>query len=416
MSNQPKETPETPKGNRVPKRGLPLTTSAAPKRSKPRIIQGPCIVGEKGAYSIIKIMFQKTPSSTPEPEPSVPVTFEDLGIESRACEWMTKDLFKSFFGKGTSSTEVVAVVSVKQGSLAEEAGVVYKDVIAYPRNGVWKLLGWEQVQNSYLQHYHKNGGMVLFVARKLSLAEKCSLPYAYESKVTESLLDMNRTSTPSKRPYNKKPKMGSPKTVSPPKKEKAVMKPVKTSKLSDADENAVQALLSIPSTGKPPPGPPPKATETVTRNQLRDNDVVLSVGGYDRGVYSKVIRDWWQRYELAGHSQKRHVVRQVVREMHARGVRFLIKKHEVDSNVYLIEPEGSLRVSNKVLRALRSEVIFQTESLSNDERKAREEKLHKLRQAARQRKNRGGATAMTNLAKTVNGTKTVTMVSPQHDN
>ena len=407
MSTSPKETPETPQGNRVPKRGLPLTTSAASKR-KSVAIYGPCIVGEKGAYSIIKILLQKTPSSTPEPEPTVPVTLVDLGIESRACEWMTKDLFTSFFRKGASSTEVVAVVSVKEGSLAEQAGVVYKDVIAYPSNGVWKLLGSEQVQNLYLKQYHKNGGMVLFVARKLSLAEKSSLPYAYESNVTERLLDMNRTSTrtPSKRPYNKKPKPGSP-----PKKD-VVVKPVKTSRLSEKDENAVRALLSIPSTGKQLPGPPPKATQTITRNELQENDVVLSVGGYDRGLYSQVIRDWWERYELAGHSQKRHVVREVVREMHARGVRFLIK-HLIETNLYMIEPEGSLRVSNKVLRALRQEVITQTESFTTNQRKAREEKIQLLRQAARQRKNRREVTVVTDLSKTINGTKTITMVSPQ---
>lgn len=382
---------------RVPKRGLPVSISAS-KRPKSLNVPGPCIVGETGAYSILKISIRKKPSPTPD---WVPPELADLGIESRACEWMSKDLFTSFFDIGSRATQVVAVVSVEQGSLAALAGVVYKDVIAYPSNGAWKLLGLEQVKRLYLEKYHKKGGMVLFVARKLSHSEKADFPYAYESNISEKLLDPHVGTTK---------QTSKPKTTSPAKKD-TLHKTVTPSKLSDDDEDLVQALMAIPSIGKNLPAPPPKATKSITREELRSEDVVLSVGGYDRGLYSRVIRDWWVRYEFAGHAQKRYVVCQVVEEMHARGVRFLLKS-EAKNNIYMIEPKGSLRISNKVLRALRQEVIAQTQHLPPEELKARERKIQLVRQAARRRA--PNVVPMTNLAKKANVSQTVSTVSPQH--
>jgi len=97
-------------------------------------------------------------------------------------------------------------------------------------------------------------------------------------------------------------------------------------------------------------------------------------------LYTQAIAGWWQHYEQAGHNQKRMIAQQCIDDMHAKGVRFLVRcQHRFagDDQYYWCVPPDSDKVSNKVVRALREEVVIQTSHLSPDE-KAERQRMFKI--------------------------------------
>jgi hypothetical protein len=100
---------------------------------------------------------------------------------------------------------------------------------------------------------------------------------------------------------------------------------------------------------------------TLTREQLTSNDVILGRGGYDKGLFAKVLHDWWPQYAAGTHSTKRTICRDAIRDMHQRGIRFINRIEDgTRHGYYTIEPKGSARVERKVLRSLREEVLNST--------------------------------------------------------
>ena len=97
-------------------------------------------------------------------------------------------------------------------------------------------------------------------------------------------------------------------------------------------------------------------------------------------LYSQAIAGWWQHYEQAGHNQKRVIAQQCIEDMHAKGVRFLVRcqhRYAGDDQYFMCVPPDSDKVSNKVVRALREEVVIQTSHLSPEE-KAERQRMFKI--------------------------------------
>ena len=163
-----------------------------------------------------------------------------------------------------------------------------------------------------------------------------------------------------------------------------------TDATSESDEASGRTRNAAPR----PSRPPPNAVWSSDVNKFRD--VVLSTNlkiahlmrednGKADTLYQRCIAEWWQRYEAVAHCHKRQTARQCIEDMHARGVRFLVRDPDMKRNVkwYEQEPINSVKISNKVLRALRQEVLDQTAHLTASERTQRDQIFKEAREAKR---------------------------------
>lgn len=108
--------------------------------------------------------------------------------------------------------------------------------------------------------------------------------------------------------------------------------------------------------------------DTMFHGSIQETVVLMPRQREKSRPYSDVISAWWERYEDATHSEKRNVCRKAVREMHEKGVRFLSQvERAAHQGYFFVQLPDSLPVVNKVLRALRQEVIRHTGKLSPEE-------------------------------------------------
>lgn len=326
----------------------------------------PCIVGKLGRYRILQLYSPVKPTGN---------SLNDIGVRLETCTWMTRELFEAFFDankkyktEAKPPSSCLKVTQVDANSAGSIAGLLKNDLLVYSTSEKWKLVPPDLLST------------VLAVSKRLYVAR---LIVNDNDDVTSGFPD-----------YDYMPDSLNLETKL----------PAKSSLL--VDEDAVQAVLSIPSQRPTMPTPsksdPPVA---VLRSEMGVNDVVLGAGGYDQGIYRDCIQAWWQRYELATHSRKRDVCKHVISEMIRKGVRFLVRVDDGSrGGYYTVEPADSTKISNKVLRALRQEVLDRTEHLDNTERNHRHMKITAVRKEARMRERRDeevAARAMTSLAHTI---------------
>lgn len=116
------------------------------------------------------------------------------------------------------------------------------------------------------------------------------------------------------------------------------------------------------------------------KDHVLKTDVVLGRGGLEKGIYADILTAWWERYEVAAHSQKRDIGRLVIDEMLGKNIRFLSKVEDGSRLGYFdVEPKDSMKIMRKVIRALRAEVLRHTSNLCSLAKVKREAALEKAR-------------------------------------
>lgn len=388
------------------------STPAPPSALKPprgppakRYVQ---IVGQSGDFQLCKIaVAAKEEPGSPDPKlKKKTAAFRhrngncQMGMELRRCEWMTKEMRLAFPG----GAPCIAVVSVGRG-LAKQAGFRPKDILCWPvkkteardtvpgaatghvRPGgtttttttktVWELMNEAQLKDS-LEWLQVNGKIAFYVARKLSAAD-IEILRANQVKRAAAATAPQSSFAP----------------------------PAHSATMSAAA--ALQAaghggpLQAIPSGGtvcaRPKPPLPPPA-HSVSKEQIRlDKDVVLGRPGNVRPacastltpiatttpttatsrfqmplprfttVYQETLTAWWERYELASHTEKIAVCKLAIADMIAQGCRFLSRVDDGSRHgYYVVVPSTSESIRKKVLRALRQEVLVRLEPLTREKR------------------------------------------------
>lgn len=124
----------------------------------------------------------------------------------------------------------------------------------------------------------------------------------------------------------------------------------------------------------------PLPPQALSKDQVRKTDVILGREGTDKKCYADTLAVWWQKYEAAAHNEKRDICRQVIVEMFGKGMRFLVKVEDGSRHgFYEIEPQDSMKILKKVIRALRAEVVRHISHLTQEEMVQRQHWLEQAR-------------------------------------
>jgi hypothetical protein len=169
-------------------------------------------------------------------------------------------------------------------------------------------------------------------------------------------------------------------------------KPIKKAEsiISDGKNQTVSVAASATSTNKPVQYIHPSETDET-------RDVILNFPSPgENSIHNQVIREFWERYEIASHNRKNKVCRQAIAEMVRRGVRFLCSEDYANralsgrrksEELVEIDPIQSHRVLLRVTRALRKEVVDRIQQMKPKQRQEHEAKMEALREKERQRTN-----------------------------
>ena len=135
----------------------------------------------------------------------------------------------------------------------------------------------------------------------------------------------------------------------------------------------------------PPIGAIHRSELDQTKHVILSTNTKKSSPNTGGAAFHQALEDWWQTYEAAPTSSKRVVAQDCIEDMYQkRGIRFLVRCEPCFSRnkqYYIAEPPTSKKVKNKVLRALRQEVVNRLSHMTPEQREYRERRFREARKS-----------------------------------